>query len=84
MIVPPDAIGEVVGDVCPSGKLMVLHEAFAAVGRSIIAASSPSHIDRIRQRWDPNVAKAVPVNSRITASACGQVASTRRESSALV
>src|SRR3546814_12591264 len=58
VIVPPDAIGEVVGDVCASGKLSVPHAAFAAAGRNITAAISASHADRARPRRDRNIASA--------------------------
>src|SRR3546814_14171581 len=61
VIVPPDAIGEVVGDVCASGKLSVPHAAFAAAGRNITAAISASHADRARPRRDRNIASAAAV-----------------------
>src|SRR3546814_7620445 len=61
VIVPPDAIGEVVGDVGASGKLSEPHAAFAAAGRNITAAISASHADRARPRRDRNIASAAAV-----------------------
>jgi hypothetical protein len=44
VIVPPDAIGEVAGEVFASGTLSVPHAAFATVGRNITNAIIASQI----------------------------------------
>src|SRR3546814_7716596 len=84
VIVPPDAIGEVVGDVCASGTLSVPHAAFAAAGRNITAAISASHADRARPRRDRNIASAAAVIVSMAATGSRRYALIRRNACSIV
>ncbi|KUM23973.1 hypothetical protein AU467_32095 [Mesorhizobium loti] len=62
VIVPPDTIGEVEGDVCESGTLKVPHAAFAALGSTIVKARIASQTRGARMAGDrrPGTGKARP------------------------